>query len=316
MQKAVYTVHLTETEAERLDVFVASETGLTRSYIQRLVKQGLVTVNAHTGKPGCRIKEGDRIELNIPDEPESVLIPENTPLNVIWEDNHIIVVNKAPGMVIYPAAGHKSGTLMNALIARCGRLASTGAPLRPGVVHRLDKDTSGLIVVAKDDAAYMNLNRQFRAREVEKHYMALIYGTLKKEIGEISAAIGRSASDRKRMSTKTRDGKEAITRFEVIKRLKPATLTRVRIITGRTHQIRVHFTSIGHPVLGDRTYGRKTTLKTGQKTISFSRQMLHACHLKFNHPVTGEILDLAAPMPEDMEKAIGELERGEATEGS
>ncbi|NOZ68175.1 MAG: RluA family pseudouridine synthase [Deferribacteres bacterium] len=308
MQKAGYTVRLAEAEAERLDVFIASETGLTRSYVQKLVRQGLVTVNSHACKPGCRVREGDRIEMTIPDEPEAVLIPEDIPLDVIWEDEHIIAVNKAPGMVIYPAAGHRSGTLMNALIARCGRLASTGAPLRPGVVHRLDKDTSGLIVVAKNDAAYTGLNRQFRAREVEKHYLALIFGRLKKERGEIVAAIGRSASDRKRMSTKAKNGKEAITRFEVVKRLKSATLARVRIITGRTHQIRVHFTSIGHPVLGDRTYGRKTCMKAGQKTINFSRQMLHACFLRFTHPVTGDVLELSAPMPEDMEKAIRELE--------
>ncbi len=308
MQKAVYTVRLAETDAERLDVFIASETGISRSRVQRLVRQGLVTVNSHPCKPGCRVREGDRIEMTIPDEPGLSLVPEDIPLNVIWEDEHIIAVNKAAGMVIYPAAGHSSGTLMNALIARCGRLASTGAPLRPGVVHRLDKDTSGLIVVAKNDAAYLELNRQFRAREVEKHYLAILFGNLKKESGEIIAAIGRSASDRKRMSTRSRNGKEAVTRFEVIKRLKSATLARVRIITGRTHQIRVHFTSIGHPVLGDRTYGRKTSLKAGQKTINFSRQMLHACFLRFAHPVTGDVLELSAPLPGDMEKAIEELE--------
>ncbi len=306
MKKTFYTVK-PKTKTERLDTYISSKTGLSRSYIQRLIKQGLLLVNSRPEKAGYRIRTGDRIEMTIPDEPRVTLIPEDISLEVIMEDAHIIVVNKPPGMVIYPAAGHKSGTLLNALIAKCGKLASIGAPLRPGVVHRLDMDTSGLIVVAKDDSAYLNLSKQFRTREVEKHYMALIYGTLKKDLGEISTAIGRSVSDRKRMSTKTRKGKEAITQFEVIKRFKTASLIKVKIITGRTHQIRVHFAASGHPVLGDKTYGKKTTIKFGQKAISFSRQMLHAYSLKFKHPETGEPIELRAPLPEDMEKAIEEL---------
>ena len=306
MQKTVYNVSR-ETKAGRLDAFISSESGLTRSHIQKLIKQGLVTINSHPEKAGYKIKEDDRIELIIPDEPEGILVPEDIPLDIIWEDEYIIIVNKPPHMVIYPAAGNKSGTLMNALISVCEKLSSIGAPLRPGIVHRLDKDTSGLIVIAKDDMAYYDLVKQFKNKEIEKQYLSLLYGVLKTDRGEIKTVIGRSVSDRKKMSTKTRRGKEAITRFEVLQRFNSATLVKVRILTGRTHQIRVHFASIGHPVLGDKTYGRKTSLKLKQKTINFSRQMLHAFSLKLRHPASGEILEFSAPIPEDMEKAIEEI---------
>lgn len=306
VKKTIYTVKA-ETKAERLDTFISSKSGLSRSYIQKLIKQGLLIVNSRTEKARYKIRHGDLIELTIPDEPQVTLIPEEIHLEVIWEDRHIIVVNKPPGMVVYPSAGHKSGTLLNALISRCGKLASVGAPLRPGVVHRLDKDTSGLIIFAKNNTAYLNLSKQFKEREVEKHYLALLYGNLKTDRSEISFPVGRSVSDRKKMSTKTRKGKEAITQFEVIERFKSATLSKVKIITGRTHQIRVHFAASGHPVLGDNTYGKKSTIKFGQKTISFNRQMLHAHSLKFIHPVTGQPMKLTAPMPEDVKKAIEEL---------
>ncbi len=306
MKKTTYTVRQ-ESKAERLDIYASSKSGLSRSYVQKLIKQGLLIVNSQTEKASYKVKNGDRIELTMPEEPPSILVPEEISLEVIWEDKYIIVINKPPHMIIYPAAGHKSGTLLNALISRCDKLASAGTPLRPGVVHRLDKDTSGLIVFAKDNTAYLTLSKQFREREVEKYYLALLYGNLKKDCGEISAAIGRAVSDRKKMSIKTRKGKEAVTQFEVIKRFKSATLAKVKIITGRTHQIRVHFAASGHPVLGDKTYGKKTVIKYEQKTIRFSRQMLHAYSLRFKHPETGKPIELTAPMPEDMKKAIEEL---------
>ena len=296
-----------ESITERLDIFISGIAGLSRSHIQKLVKEGMVLVNSHIEKPGYRLKNGDVIELTIPEEPQATLVPENIPLEVPFEDSHIIVVNKPPGIVIYPAAGHRSGTLMNALIARCGNLASTGSPMRPGVVHRLDKDTSGLIIFAKNDKAYHDLVRQFREREVEKVYQALVYGNPKKDSGEIRYSIGRSLSDRKKMSTRTRRGKEAVTRFNVVSRFKASSLIQVQIVTGRTHQIRVHFAASGHPVLGDNTYGKKTVIKFGQKSISFKRQMLHAYSLKFMHPATGKPVGLTAPIPEDMQKAIEEL---------
>ncbi|GAB4543634.1 MAG: RluA family pseudouridine synthase [Thermodesulfovibrionia bacterium] len=296
-------------EGQRLDVFISKETGLSRSYAQRLIREGRVSVNSLHGRPSYKVKSGDTIEVNIPERGEPSLIPEDIPIEVIFNDPHIIVVNKPPNMVVYPSAGHERGTLMNALITKTERLASIGAPLRPGIVHRLDKDTSGLIVVAKDDYAYENLFRQFQRREVEKHYLALIYGILKEKEGEIRAVIGRSISDRKKMSTRTKKGKEAITRYEVIKQFNDASLVDVRLITGRTHQIRVHLASIGHPVLGDRTYGKKTVMRIGDKEIRFHRQMLHAYSLRFRHPITGSYVEFIAPLPDDMKNVITELEQ-------
>jgi 23S rRNA pseudouridine1911/1915/1917 synthase len=214
MRKAVYII-ARETKSGRLDTFISQKSHLTRSFIQKLIRQGLITVNLNVEKAGYKLKKGDKIELIIPDEPERQLVPEDIPLEILWEDEHIVVVNKPPDMVIYPAVGNRSGTLMNALVSRCRRLSSVGAPLRPGVVHRLDKNTSGVIVVAKDDKSHHGLVNQFKNREVEKHYTALLYGRLKEDSGEIKSAIGRSVSDRKKMSVKTRNGKEAMTKFEV-----------------------------------------------------------------------------------------------------
>jgi len=304
MKKNIYRVD-PEISSERLDMFLTSESGLTRSRVKKLIKLGAVTVNSRPKiKTSHKLRGSDRVELVIPDEPEGVLIPEDIPLEIIWEDDHIIVVNKPPGMVVYPAAGNRTGTLMNALVSKCNITASAGAPLRPGIVHRLDKETSGTIVIAKDDLSYHDLVRQFKEREIEKHYLALLSGSLKEKKGEIKAAIGRSLSDRKKMSTKTKKGKVALTQFEVIERFESATMAKVRIITGRTHQIRVHFASIGHPVLGDKTYGKKTSIRIGNITISFRRQMLHAHTIKLRHPANGDIMEFTAPVPEDMEKAV------------
>ncbi len=306
MTKKVYTAELND-RTIRLDTFISSKSGLTRSSIQKLIKNKEILVNSSAEKAGYRIRPGDIINMTMPDAAETTLVSEDIPLDVIFEDEHIIVVNKPAGMVIYPAAGHRSGTLMNAIAHRCKKLASVGAPLRPGVVHRLDKETTGLIIVAKDDVSYFSLVDQFKKKQVEKYYLALLYGTPKESTGEIRAEIGRSTSDRKKMSTKTKRGKEAVTQYKVIDDLNAASLVKVRIITGRTHQIRVHFSSSGRPVLGDKTYGRKTEIKFRQKTIRFARQMLHSHILGFKHPVTGEALQFTAPMPEDMKKAVEEL---------
>lgn len=306
MEKTIYKV-TPESRGERLDTYISLRCDITRSYLQKLIKQGFVTVNRRVEKTSYKVRTNDFVEIIIPDKPEEVLTPENIPLDIIWEDDQIIAVNKPPHMVVYPAAGNLSGTLMNALIYKCDVLCPVGAPLRPGVVHRLDKDTSGLIVIAKDRKAYYNLVDQFREREIEKYYMALVFGSLKEKAGEIKRMIGRSSADRKKMSTRTRRGKEAVTRFEVIERFKVASLVKVKILTGRTHQIRVHLASIGHPVLGDKTYGRKTSLKFGQKTIQFPRQMLHAYSLKLRHPAKGESMEFTALLPEDMKRAIEEL---------
>jgi 23S rRNA pseudouridine1911/1915/1917 synthase len=306
MRKTSYEVS-PESKPVRLDTFVSLQCNLTRSYIQKLIREGMVTVNSSAEKNSHKVRGGDHVEILIPDKPENDLEPEDIPLDILWEDDHIIVINKPPNLVMYPAAGNRNGTLMNGLVSICANLSSVGAPLRPGVIHRLDKDTSGVIVIAKNDNAYYDIARQFKNREVKKTYLALIYGNLQEDKGEITTAIGRSLSDRKKMSTRTKAGKEAVTKFEVLKRLGSATLLKVRIITGRTHQIRVHFSSIGSPVLGDTIYGKKSSLRIGQKTIKFNRQMLHAYSLILKHPVNGDILEFKAPVPEDMEEAINAL---------
>jgi len=307
MKRNSYTV-ASVSEGERLDAFISTRSGLTRSYVQKLIKDGMVTINNRKEKVSYRVKEDDQAELTLPDAPENLLVPEDIPIDVIWEDDYILVVNKPPDMVMYPGLSHNSGTLMNAVAHICSKLSSVGAPIRPGVVHRLDKDTSGLIIIAKDDTAHHDLVHQFKTRAVEKHYVSLLYGNLKADSGEIKTLIGRSATSRKKMSAKPKRGKEAITHYEVIKRFKSSTLVKIRIVTGRTHQIRVHFASIGNPVLGDRTYGRKTAIVLEKKTISFPRQMLHAYSLKLRHPADGRPLEFNAPIPGDMERAIKELE--------
>jgi len=302
----IYTVSIDEMN-ERLDNFLCLKSDITRSGIQRLIKSGLATVNSGVEKPSYKIKAGDTIELIIPDEPDTILIAEDIPLNIIWEDEHMVVVNKSAGMVVYPAVGNRSGTMINALAFRCEKLSPVGAPLRPGIVHRLDKDTSGVMVIAKDNITHYDLVDQFREREIKKQYLAIVFGNLKDDKGEITKPIGRSLSNRKKMSTKARRTKEAITQYEVMERFGFATLVRVRILTGRTHQIRVHFASIGHSVLGDNLYGKKLKLETGQAIIKFDRQMLHSYSLKLKHPVKGGIQEFIAPMPEDMQEVIDKL---------
>jgi 23S rRNA pseudouridine1911/1915/1917 synthase len=292
--------HITIEEAgKRVDVQTAELSGLTRSQVHHLIEKGLVQVNELRTKTNYKTKYKDIISITIPEE-DRVLGPENIPIEILHVDNFLIVVNKPPDMVIYPAAGHSSGTLMNAIAYHCNKLASVGGPLRPGVVHRLDKDTSGVMVVALEDSTYYNLVEQFRQRSINRKYKALIYGALKRVSGEIALKIGRSESDRKKMSTKVRKGKEAVTSWKVIERLTDATLIEAKLGTGRTHQIRVHFASIGHPVLGDKTYGKKTALDTGKEKITFPRQMLHAELLGFTHPATGEYMEFRTEMPQDM----------------
>ncbi len=214
---------------------------------------------------------------------EEGLIPEPIPVEILYKNGHVIVVNKPPGMVVYPAAGHSRGTLMNALAYHCENLAAVGGPLRPGVVHRLDKDTSGVMVMALSDRAYYDLTSQFKERTINRRYKALIYGNLKEDEGEISLRIGRSSSDRKKMSTRGKTGKEAHTRWKVLKRFGSSTLIEVKLGTGRTHQIRVHFASIGHPVLGDGTYGKKVELDVSARQRDFISEADAACRITGIH---------------------------------
>ncbi|NCO68775.1 MAG: RNA pseudouridine synthase [Nitrospirae bacterium CG_4_10_14_0_8_um_filter_41_23] len=293
---------------ERIDIFLSKKTGITRSQIQGLITQDNVLINSKEVSQNYRLKSKDLISINIPDKKTEGLLPEPIPINILYKDNHLVVVNKPAGMVVYPAAGHAHGTLMNALSYHCKKLATMGGPLRPGVVHRLDKDTSGVMVIALNDEAYYNLIDQFSHRTINRKYIALVYGNLREDEGEIALKIGRSESDRKKMSTRVRKGKEAVTRWKVLKRLCNATLIEARLGTGRTHQIRVHFASIRHPVLGDRTYGKKVEIEAkAKKKILFPRQMLHAELLGFTHPATGKYLEFSSPVPEDMAEGINDL---------
>lgn len=295
---------------ERLDVFVSEKTGITRSQVQRLIKKGLVLVNNKTENQNYKMKINDIITIHKPEEEKDILIPEALPINILYMDKYLVVVDKPAGMVVYPAAGHNRGTLLNALAYYCKKLATVGRPMRPGVVHRLDKDTSGVMVVALDDKAYYDLVEQFKKKTIIRKYIALVYSNIKEDSGEIEMKIGRAISDRKKMSTRTKRGKEAVTRWRVIKRFGAATLIEAKLGTGRTHQIRVHFSAIGHPVLGDKTYGKKTVIEIKRKKIVFPRQMLHAETLGFIHPATNEYLEFSSPLPEDMEECIKHLAIG------
>lgn len=295
---------------QRIDTFLAEKTGITRSQIQRLIRKGDVLVNGNPVSRNYRVKTVDHIRLHILKEETGELTPESIPVEILYKDDYVVVVNKPPGMVVYPAAGHGHGTLMNALAHHCRKLASVGGPLRPGVVHRLDRDTSGVMVVAADDGAYYDLVEQFRHRTITRRYLTLVYGNIKADTGEIDLPIGRSESDRKKMSTRARRGKEAVTRWKVLERFGIATLLEVSLGTGRTHQIRVHLSSIGYPVLGDKTYGRKTEMVIKKEKVSLPRQMLHAEMLGFRHPASDEYMEFSSPLPEDMREVIRRLRSG------
>lgn len=298
---------------QRLDIFVSEKTGITRSQVQKLIKEGHILANNTKTSPNYKIKIDDIVIFNKPEEEKEVLVPEPIPLDILYKDEHLVVVNKPVGMVVYPAAGHDKGTLLNALAYHCKQLAAIGGPLRPGVVHRLDKDTSGVMVIALNDTAYYSLTEQFKQRSINRKYVALVYGNIKTDSGEISMKIGRSESDRKKMSTKTKRGKEASTSWKVLKRFASATLIEARLGTGRTHQIRVHFAAIGHPVLGDKTYGKKIEIEVKsegkREKFYFSRQMLHAGILGFMHPATKEYLEFSSPLPIDMQECVKKQEK-------
>lgn len=288
---------------DRLDRVVALRTGVTRSQIRRLFDAERIRVDDRPAVARQKVRAGQTVRYRLPDPEVENLRSEAIPLEILFEDADLIVVDKPPGRVVYPAAGHRSGTLLNGLRFHCKRLASIGAPLRPGVVHRLDKDTSGVMVVAKSDDAYYGLQRQFRDRTIGRRYLAIVSGAPREEEGRIEAAIGRSDRDRKRMSTRTRQGKAAVTEWRLLERLAAAAVLSVRLRTGRTHQIRVHFSAAGHPVLGDRVYGRKTRVGS----IRVPRQMLHAEELRFVHPRSGETHRYQAPMPADMADVLRQL---------
>ncbi len=274
-------------QPQRLDVLIASDT-LTRSAAARLIKQGHVRVNGKVEiKPSFAPETGDEVAVDIPAADETAVIAQDIPISVLYEDDALAVVVKPHGMVVHPAAGNPDGTLVNALLHRLSNLSGIGGEKRPGIVHRLDKDTSGLLLVAKNDTAHVALSRALAERRIDKHYFALVAGGFMEEAGEINAPLARSPHDRKKMAV-VPGGREAVTQWQVVRRDRDRTLLLIHLITGRTHQIRVHMASIGHPVLGDPIYGGQTAKKA-------PRLMLHAAAIDFDHPVSGRRMTFIAP---------------------
>ena len=282
---------------------------ISRSRVQALLKAGNVTVDGKSVRAHSKVTAGMEVELLVPPPAELEIKAEEIPLDVLHEDSALIVVNKPAGLVVHPAPGHDSGTLVNALLYYCSDLAGLGGELRPGIVHRLDKDTSGVLVVAKTDPAMLSLSGQFHDRLVKKEYVALVHGVPSPRKGTIETQIGRSWHNRKRMAVRTRNGREAITSYEVEETYEIASLLRVRIATGRTHQIRVHMTHIGCPVAGDNFYGRSSKDKC--LPVIPERQLLHAEFLSFTHPVTRKEVSFTAPWPADLTQAVEALRSDE-----
>lgn len=295
----------------RIDQFLAeSDLPLSRSRAKHLIEQKMILLNQRAIKPGARLKSGDTISGTLPEPQPLTLKPEPIPLYILYEDASIIVIDKPAGMVVHPAPGNPTGTLVNALLHHCKDLSGINGALRPGIVHRLDKETSGVMAVAKDDEAYHQLARQFKNRRVEKVYLAVVYGNVKGDEGLIDAPIGRHPDQRKKMTIRMKKGRTALTRWKVLERFGSFTLLEIHPLTGRTHQIRVHLTSMGHPLLKDPLYGKRgkseivddPKLKECLKRIN--RQALHAHRIGFDHPRTGQRVEFVAPIPEDMKETL------------
>ncbi|MCR5331470.1 MAG: RluA family pseudouridine synthase [Lachnospiraceae bacterium] len=289
----------------RIDKFIASQNEeLSRSYIKKLIENSMVTVNGKCIKPSFQISENDSIRLEVPDKTIPDIEPENIPLDIIYEDNDIIIVNKPKNMVVHPAAGNYSGTLVNALLFHCrDNLSGINGILRPGIVHRIDKDTTGLLVVCKNDIAHRNVAEQLKEHSITRRYEAICTGVLNTDEGTVDAPIGRNINDRKKMSINPVNGKNAVTHYKVIERLNGYTHIYCVLETGRTHQIRVHMSSIRHPLLGDELYGG---VRPG---FSLQGQCLHAGILGLKHPTTGEYMEFSAPVPEYFERLLDRLRK-------
>jgi 23S rRNA pseudouridine1911/1915/1917 synthase len=294
----------------RLDQFLAQSLGWTRARLQKLVKSGRVLVNGEIRPASYRVRPGDSVMVSVPPPAPSHLTPEALPLTILFEDRDLLVVNKPPGLVVHPGAGHRQGTLLNALVHHCPDLMDIGEVSRPGLVHRLDKDTSGLIVVAKTALAHAALVAQFQAHTITKIYQALVWGRLAEVEGRIEKAVGRHPTARQKMSVHARRGKSAVTFWRVVQEF-PGPLSRVELTpqTGRTHQLRVHLASLGHPVLGDATYGGGVSRLANYPRLDglkplVHRQLLHAWRLGITHPRSGEALTWEAPLPEDFQAVV------------
>ena len=289
-------------DGERLDVFLARmDETLSRSRVQRLIADGHVMVDGKTPKASQRLSEGATVAVEMPEPEAADILPEQIPLDILYEDEDVIVVNKARGMVVHPAAGVSRGTLVNALLAHCKDLSGINGALRPGIVHRLDKDTSGVMIAAKNDAAHRSLAEQIQQKTAKRVYWAILTGNIAEEEGVIHGAIGRNPKDRQKMAVVRENGKDATTKFRVLERFGAYTLVECRLMTGRTHQIRVHMAYIGHPVVGDPKYGAKKC------PFSIEGQALHSKTLMFTHPRTEERMEFEAPLPEDMQMILDDL---------
>jgi 23S rRNA pseudouridine1911/1915/1917 synthase len=299
-----------EHAGQRLDHFLVSQVGgQSRSQIQRLIKDGCVRVGGHATKPNYAVRTADVVAVDIPDPGPSSPQPEALPLDVLYEDADIIVVNKPAGMVVHPAPGHADGTLVNALLHHVDDLSGVGGELRPGIVHRLDRGTSGLMVIAKHDQAHRELSRQFQDREVDKEYAALVWGEVQQG-RRIEADIGRDPNDRKKMSARARRARSAVTRIAKSTFMRGVSFLHVAIATGRTHQIRVHLSAIGHPIVGDALYGGIRQRVPGhlRPVLRLERPFLHAMRLAFTHPVeTTRRMEFLAPLPDDLQSVVDEI---------
>lgn len=295
----------------RLDVAIAAALdSMSRSRARQSIRDGCVQVNGLPARPSCRLQAGDRVSLDLPEPAPLEAQPEQIPLDIVYEDASVIVVNKPAHLVVHPACGNPSGTLVNALLFHCRDLAGIGGVQRPGIVHRLDKDTSGVMVAAKNDRAHAALSEQFRDHSVVRRYRALVYGVMAEDSGRIETLIGRDRSDRKKMSAHPRRGRPAVTNWRCLERFDGYSLLEAELETGRTHQVRVHLASIGHSVVGDQTYGNQRRLraiknKPLQDALkALKRHLLHAGFLQFEHPVTHEVMTCTAPLPPEFEDVL------------
>lgn len=288
---------------QRVDHFLVQHLDMSRSHIQKLITEGKVTVNAKVTKSNHKLTRNDIITVTVEEAVPNEVLAEDIPLDIVYEDQDLIVINKRRGMVVHPAAGHYSGTLVNALLNHCSDLSGINGTVRPGIVHRLDKDTSGIMVVAKTERAHLSLAQQIKDKEAVRKYIAIVHGNIAEEKGIINAPIGRHQGDRKKMAVVFTNSKEATTYFDVIERFVNFTVVECRLKTGRTHQIRVHMAHIGYPVVGDPKYG------PAKCPFSIQGQALHSKELSFLHPVSGERMYFMVPLPEDMEKIIIQLRK-------
>jgi 23S rRNA pseudouridine1911/1915/1917 synthase len=302
------TIELTVTPEEggiRIDRYLSDKREeLSRSYLQKLLKEHLVTVNGKEIKANYKVQASDVVVLTLPELTEPDILAEEIPLDILYEDEDLMVINKPKGMVVHPSVGHTSGTLVNAVMAHCGEnLSGINGVMRPGIVHRIDKDTTGALFICKNDAAHRALADQLKEHSIRRRYRAIVWGNLKEDEGTVEGPIGRHPTDRKRMAINYKNGKDAVTHYRVLERFGNATYVECRLETGRTHQIRVHMTSIGHPLLGDEVYG------TRKDSFHLQGQTLHAMILGFTHPRTGEYLEFTAPLPEYFTKLLDKLRK-------